>query len=156
MLKRILTLSSVLLLLGAAAVFAATANFNVSVTIRQPIVVSCPAGTGDLVFGTVDAVAGTYTINPVTGTQLTNGHAANCTVQGEAGLTPTTASTPASTVVTGPGGPPAPTITVTLTPQAAAAFTGGVDNFFIGGSITLVGGETSGTYTGTSTLTVIY
>jgi len=162
MFKRSLIAATVLLLLSAGAAFATSATFNVTVTIRQPITVSCPAGTGDLDFGTVDATpSATYTVTPTSGAQAGAGataHSANCIITGEATVTPTSVTVSPTATLVGPG-TPATDITVTLTKQATAAFTGGSDNFFIGGSFSIPGGgQPSGTYTstGTATLTVLY
>jgi len=156
MLNRFLTLFGVLLILGSSAAFAAnSATFNVTVTIRTPITVT---KVTDLDFGTVESVIATYTVNAVAGTGSpthsagATAVAASFTVSGEAGQTANVTLTP-STVTATSG---ANNVSITLSPEANTYTFPGSGTFFVGGSVSLVGTEVSGVYTGSSTLQLLY
>ena len=156
MLKRILFASGLLILLGAGAASAQnSSSFAVSVTIRTPIVVT---KVTDLDFGTVEALGTTYTVNPVAGignpthSAGVTAQAASFTVTGEAGQSALVFLTPNPVPVTNGTN----TVNVNLTPSAGPYVFPLSGPIYVGGDVTLVGTESSGIYTSTATIQVLY
>jgi hypothetical protein len=151
--KRILLAASLLLAFGGSLALAANPEpFNVRITIRQAITI---AKVTDLEFGGVDTGAATYTVNPSVGphTAGTGAAAASFTVQGENGQTADVSfgSNPV-TITNGTDN-----LSVTMTRQSPTLlFTGAPQTFYVGGSVTLVGTESTGLYTGAATLSMVY
>lgn len=151
--KRILLAVAVLMVLGSGLALAANPEpFNVKITIRQAITI---AKVTDLNFGGVDTGAATYTVNANAGphTAGTGATAASFTVQGENGQT-ANVSFGANPVTISNG---ATNLSVTMTQQSPTLlFTGAAQTFYVGGAVTLVGTETTGLYTGSATLAMVY
>ena len=151
--KRTLLAALAMLLLGAGAAFAANPEpFNVMITIRQAITI---AKVTDLDFGGVDTGAATYTVNANAGPHSagTGAVAASFTIQGENGQTADVSfgANPVS-ITNGTD-----TLNVTLNPENTThTFTGAAETFYVGGSVTLGGTESSGLYTGNATLSMVY
>lgn len=143
--------------LGSSPALAASANFNVSVTIRQAISIT---KVTDLTFGTVDAAATTYTVNANGSAQTgagTGATAASFTISGESAAVANVTFSANPVTVTCAACAGTPTLSVTLTPQATThTFTGASETFYVGGSVTPTVSTASGAYTGTATLNLIY
>jgi len=154
MMKQLLIASALLLTLAGGTVLAANPEpFNVQITLRQAISIT---KVTDLNFGGVDTGAASYTVSAASGAQTgagTGAAAASFTIVGEAGQTAgVTFGTNPVSITNGTN-----TISVTLTPQAAThTFTGAAETFYVGGGLTLGGSETTGVYTGTASLSLIY
>jgi Domain of unknown function (DUF4402) len=156
--KRTLLLAAGLLLMLGGSAFASNPEpFSVSITIRQAITVTKQF---DLDFGTVEAVAGTYTVtadaNPQTGAGV-GATAAQFDVTGEAGQSATAVfgSNPLTITCVLPcsGGSASVSLSTSTTPFPLS---GGTDAFYVGGSVTLTGAEPAGFYTNSTTLTLLY
>jgi spore coat protein U-like protein len=156
--KRIVLVVAVLLAFGASAALAANPEpFNVKITVRQAITI---AKVTDLDFGAVDNGAATWTVSPDAGPYSAGigAIAASFTVQGESGQTAVVSfgSNPVS-ITNGTD-----TLSVTLTLDSSLgtpiSFNGLPQTYYVGGSVTLAGGESSGLYTGLSpaTLSMVY
>lgn len=156
--RKLLLVTLMLLLAAGGAAQAASGTFDVDITVRTPITITWQS---DLTFGTVEADGSNYTVNAVAGSGSPP-HSAGQTaqaawfdIQGENGAT-ADVILPASATVDDGGGN---TLSVNLSPQAAThTFDGTVQAFYIGGSVTVPGGTTPGTYTTASpvTFTLLY
>lgn len=152
--KRILPILLTLMLLGGGAAFAANPEpFNVLITIRQAITI---AKVTDLDFGTVETGAATYTVTASGGAQAgagTGAVAASFTIQGETGQTADVSFTADPVTITNG----VDNISVGLTPQGVThTFSGAAETFYVGGSLTLAGTESTGVYTGSTSLSLVY
>lgn len=159
-----------LLAVGGSSAFAASAGFNVSVTVRQAITVTWQQ---DLNFGTVEAANTTYTVNANSGAQTQagvgavpalftiNGDTASAGVQVSFASNPVTAAcqTGTGTCVAGTD-----TLTVTLVTESGTdpdttsitSFSGTPVNYYVGGTVPVTSTTPSGLYTTAATLNVIY
>lgn len=151
--KRTALVLLILLVFGGAAYAANPEPFNVQITIRQAITIT---KLTDLDFGAVDTGAATYTVTADAGpygSAGTGAQAASFTIQGEAGQTASVSfGTNPVSVSNGTD-----SRNVTLTAQTGTHnFSGGAETFYVGGSITLDGLESTGVYTGSSTLSLVY
>lgn len=147
-----------LLLIGLALVPAMSVQaanpepFAVRVTIRQAITIT---NTGDLDFGTVEQVGGSYTVLAGAGphTAGVGAAAATFTVQGESSATADFAFTTNPVTITNG----TDTLSATLTLAAPThTFSGVAETIYVGGAITVAGTESAGIYTGTAELSMIY
>jgi Domain of unknown function (DUF4402) len=156
--KRILIALAALLVLGGGSALAASASFNVNITIRQAIVI---AKQTDLNFGTVETGSATYTV--LAAASAGSGAGAGATsawfkVTGESGQSATVSftSNPVTVDCTPTCGTP---LSVTLTLDSVLGstlpFTAGPDNYYVGGSVDVTGAN-AGVYSGAATLQVIY
>ena len=150
--KKGLGLTLVMMLL-AGSLYAASSTFNVQMMIRQPIAITQVSA---LNFGTIElpAVATNYTVVPGAGphTAGTAATAAQFSVTGE----PTalaTASIPAS--VTAVNGATTLTFNLALS-QTAITFGAGATTLYVGGNVNVPSTATLGTYATTALLTVLY
>lgn len=127
-------------------------TFNVNLVIRQVITI---ANTGALDFGTIELAAGGLTVNANGGPHSAGAGAAAATftVQGESGATADVSIV--SNPITITDGTTNVSVTLTLS-AATHTFTGGAETLFVGGSLTLAGTETTGSYTGTAQLQMVY
>jgi len=142
-----------LLVLSAATVMAANPEtFTVRMTIRQVITIT---NTADLDFGTVEATAGAYTVNPSAGphTAGTGAAAATFTIQGEGGATADVSFTTNPVSIT--NGTDNISVTMTLA-SATHTFSGAAETLYVGGGLNVLGTESTGTYTATSGLQMVY
>ena len=152
--KKLLIGLTFLLFSGTFAQGANPETFSVNAVIRQVITI---ANLTDLIFGTIDNVAGLYTVNATGGPHTAGVGAAAATfnIQGELGAIADISFVTNPIIINFL----ANTITVNLTLPGGLTtitFAGGLEGFFVGGNLTLVGGETSGTYTGTAQLQMVY
>ena len=148
-----LLIGLILLLFSGTSVFAANPeNFAITMVIRQVITIS---NTGDLDFGTLELIANTYTVNPNAGPHSAGAGAASATftVQGE------NLAVADVSFVTNPititDGTTVRSITMTLA-SATHTFNGAAQTLFVGGSVILDATETTGSYTGTAQLQMVY
>lgn len=149
-------LLGLILIVGFAGVSAAAnpETFNVNLTLRQVITI---ANTAALDFGTLEVIAGAYTVNPNAGPHSAGTGAAAATFD----VTGQSAAVADVSFVTNPITITNGTTNISVTLSLASAthtFTGGTDNVFVGGSLTLAGTETTAVsaYTGTAQLQMVY
>ena len=148
------SLISILLLgfLSGAAFAANPETFTVQMTLRQVITIT---NTAPLDFGTLEVIANTYTVNPTAGphTAGTGAASATFTVQGE-NLAVADVSFVADPINITDG---TTNVSVDLTLASAThTFNGAAQTLFVGGIIVLAGTETTGAYTGTAQLQMVY
>lgn len=133
-------------------VFGASDPFNITLTLRQAISL---AQVRNVLFGTLDVTAGTYTVTATTGphTAGIGAQSGEYTIQGENGSS-VNITVPATVTLDDGGGNLI--IANLFLSQGTATFGVTPITLYIGSDITLTGAELSGGYAGTSTLTVLY
>lgn len=164
--KRLLLVLMALMLSGAGAALAANPEpFSVSVTIRQAIQIT---KVTDLDFGGVDTVTVStpFTVDPVVGGNCsTQGCTpASFTVVGQPGqvadvtFSPTCDSTTPCQITNGTDN-----LDVVLNPQPGACHPGctftfgaGPATYYVGGTLTVVPGISTGVYTATVSMQMVY
>jgi hypothetical protein len=144
-----------LLLLGAGTALATDQAFSVTMVMRQAITISAGA---TLDFGTVENVPATlYTVNPNAGPHTAGATAAAAlfTVQGE-NLAVGDVTFVNNPVVIDDG---TTNINVTLSLAGGVPdtinFTGAPQNLYVGGSFTVPGGATNGSYSNTAATAIL-
>lgn len=157
--QRMLLGLALLLVMGASSALAANPEpFNVQITIRQAITIT---KVSDLDFGTVETGAATYTVTPTAGAQAGAGSgavAAEFDVTGETGQNADVilGANPV-TITCSAGACTGNTLSVNLTPSTAIHnFTGGTDQIYVGGDVTLLAGTLAGLYVGSTTVSLVY
>lgn len=153
MTRMLAALAALLVLGGTAAVAANPEPFNIQITIRQAITI---AKVTDLDFGAVDTGAATYTVTPDAGpypSAGTGAQAASFDIQGESGQTADILF--GANPVSVDNGVDSRNVNLT-TVAATHTFSGAVETFYVGGDITLDGLESTGVYTGNTTLSLVY
>lgn len=148
-----LMLGLIFFVIGGGLAFGANPEtFNVNMILRQVITIT---NTAPLNFGTLELIAGGYTVNAGAGPHAAGAGAAAAafTVQGETGATADVSFVTNPVVIT--DGTTNVNVTLSLA-SATHIFTGGAETLYVGGAVTLAGTETTGTYTGTAQLQMVY
>jgi spore coat protein U-like protein len=152
MIRKSLIFFMLLGFLSSTAFAANPETFTVQMTLRQVITI---ANTAPLEFGTLELIANTYTVNPNAGphTAGAGAAAAQFTVQGEnlAVADVTFVADPINIT----DGTTLVSVDLTLA-SATHTFNGAAQTLFVGGIIVLAGTETTGAYTGTAQLQMVY
>ena len=150
--KKLLIGLTLLLFSGTFALGANPETFSINMVIRQVITIT---NTAPLDFGTLELIANTYTVNANAGPHSAGAGASSATftVQGE------NLAVADVSFVTNPititDGSTVRSITLTLA-SATHTFNGAAQTLFVGGSVTLDATETTGAYTGTAQLQMVY
>lgn len=133
-------------------VYGASDPFNVTLTLRQPITLT---QVSNVLFGTLDVTAGAYTVTATPGPHTAGAGAQSgvYTIQGENGSS-VNITVPATVILDDGGGNQI--IANLFLSQGTATFGVTPITVYLGSDITLTGTELSGTYSGASTLTVLY
>lgn len=150
--KKLLLGITILLFSGPLAFAANPQTFNVTMVIRQVITISNSAA---LNFGTLELIANTYTVAASTGPHSAGAGANSAvfSVQGEnlAVADVSFVATPINIT----DGSTIRSVALTLA-SATHTFNGSPQALYVGGSVTLTGAETTGSYTGTAQLQMVY
>ncbi len=152
MIRKSLIFFMLLGFLSSTAFAANPETFTVQMTLRQVITIT---NTAALDFGTLEVIANTYTVNANAGphTAGAGAAAAQFTVQGEnlAVADVTFVANPINIT----DGTTIRAVTLSLA-SATHTFNGAAQTLFVGGSVTLDATETTGAYTGTAQLQMVY